>query len=93
MVNHLSKGFMILPEFGIYDPIAGKMELVDMSEEKQKRYDVCTPVEYKKDGKDETFFQKIGTGFPTKNDGISVSLNALPVNGKILLFVHKDKKD
>ena len=86
-------GYTILPEYDIHDPmLSGKCEVIRMSEEK-KRYDVCTPIEYKKDGKDTTFYQNIGTGFHIKDEGISVILNALPVNAKLILFVHKDKKE
>jgi len=50
---------------------------------------VVTPV--KRDGDDKTFWQKIGMAFENLDDGggtksISVRLNALPVNGEIVLF-------
>ena len=50
---------------------------------------VVTPV--KRDGDEKTFWQRIGMAFENfDNDGqrksISVRLNALPVNGEIVLF-------
>lgn len=40
---------------------------------------------------DKTFYSEIGSGWSVKNDGISIVLNSLPVDGKCVLFPRKDE--
>lgn len=55
-----------------------------------KRWDVKTP----KEGKDgKTFWTKCGAAFEGKGDSISIVLDALPVNGKLSLFIPKTKEE
>lgn len=90
-MNYKNKGFKILPEFEIYDPIIGKVEVIKMSE--KKTYDALSPVEYEdKDKKKQTFWQKLGKAFET-DKGILIKLNALPLGNTILLAEPKEKKD
>lgn len=51
------------------------------------RMDVLTPTE--KDGK--TYWTKIGAAWPAKDGAYSVNLNALPINGKMLIVVPKER--
>jgi hypothetical protein len=55
------------------------------------RLDVLTA----RDGSDgKTYFTKIGAVFPNKSgEGYSGTLDALPVNGKIILMVPKERDD
>ena len=48
-----------------------------------------------KDGpEDKSFFNRIGTAFPHKDgEGYTISLNALPVNDKIVLLTPKERLD
>lgn len=39
---------------------------------------------------DKTFYSEIGSGWAVKNDGISIVLNSLPVDGKCVIFPRKD---
>jgi len=52
------------------------------------RYQVFTS-RVTKDGK--TVFIKIGAAFTIKNDGLSVQLDALPINGEMVLFPPREK--
>lgn len=40
---------------------------------------------------DKTYWTEIGSGWLVKNDGISVQLNSLPVDGKMVLFLRRDE--
>ena len=51
---------------------------------------VVTPVEA--EGK-ETFWQQIGVGWNNKGGSISITLNALPINGRIVLFEPTEADD
>jgi len=57
-------------------------------------YRAATPVEYEADEGQKTRWTNIGVAFENKN-GITVLLDALPVNGKIYLseYVEYKKKD
>jgi hypothetical protein len=39
---------------------------------------------------DKTFYPEIGSGWNVVKDGISLQLNALPVDGKCVLFSRED---
>jgi len=55
------------------------------------RYNLSTPRE-SKDGK--TYWTKIGSAWPTKDgQGFSIVLDALPLNGKLLMSLPKDKSE
>lgn len=40
---------------------------------------------------DKQFYTEIGSGWSVAKDGISIQLNALPVDGRIVLFPRKDE--
>ncbi len=45
-----------------------------------------------KDGKEEkTFYTKIGAAWSVANDGVSIQLDALPVDGSMVLFPPKEE--
>lgn len=44
-----------------------------------------------KDGK--SYFTKVGAAFPTKGGGYSVVLDALPLDGKLLLLPPREQRD
>lgn len=53
--------------------------------------EVYTVTNYKdKQGNEKSFWQKVGTAFENKDGSLSVNLNALPVNGKLVI---QDKKE
>jgi len=59
---------------------------------KKTEYKVSTPVEYvKKDGKTETFWQNVGRAWGGEK-GISVVLNANPINGKLFISEMEKKE-
>jgi hypothetical protein len=39
---------------------------------------------------DKIYYTEIGSGWDVKNDGISVQLNSLPIDGKCVLFRRKE---
>ena len=39
---------------------------------------------------DKTYYTEIGSGWNVAKEGISIALNALPVDGKCVLFPRKD---
>jgi hypothetical protein len=54
-------------------------------------YRATTPTEYENAKGKQTLWTNIGSAFKSeKGDSITVLLNALPVNGKIVLIVPKD---
>jgi hypothetical protein len=42
---------------------------------------------------DKSFFNEIGAAWKNSKGGYSIRLNALPVNGEIVLLPPKEKKD
>lgn len=55
-------------------------------------YTAFTTREYKDGEKDKTFWLQIGSAFPHKNGkGLNVILDALPVNGRIVLLPPDEK--
>ncbi|MBK7469685.1 MAG: hypothetical protein IPI73_02625 [Betaproteobacteria bacterium] len=46
-----------------------------------------------REGNDKTFYTEIGSAWKVAKDGISVQLNALPLDGKIVLFPREDKDE
>lgn len=48
-------------------------------------YRVSTPKTYEQNGEEKVFWQNIGRGFHGAK-GISIELNALPMNGRMFLF-------
>jgi len=60
----------------------------------KKRYNVVTTRKFETEEGEKTQFISIGTAFShSKGGGISVILNALPVNGEIILFPPKPKDE
>lgn len=58
-----------------------------------KYYNVCTA---NKGSDDKTRFTKIGVAFPGKEDGkafMNIKLEALPLDGELVLFAPKEKED
>jgi len=43
-----------------------------------------------REGKDKTFYNQVGVGWAVKNDGISIQLDALPVDGKLVMFPFRE---
>ena len=41
---------------------------------------------------DKTFYHEIGAAWKTSNGGYSIKLHANPINGEIVLFPPKEKK-
>lgn len=39
---------------------------------------------------DKNFYTRVGAAWHVANDGISINLDALPTNGKLVLFPPKD---
>lgn len=44
-------------------------------------------------GEDKGFFSRIGAAWPNKAGGFNLKLDALPVNGEIVLLPRKAKED
>lgn len=58
------------------------------------RYEVKTTSEYEQNGEKKTRWTKIGVGFPLKNgEGFSILLDALPVNGKLVMMPPRERED
>ena len=58
-----------------------------------KYFNVCTPV---KGTDDKTRFPRIGVAFPGKENGkaiMNIKLDALPVNGELVLFAPSASDD
>jgi hypothetical protein len=45
----------------------------------------------RKGSDDKNYYTRIGSAWTVSNDGISIKLDALPVNGEIVLFPPKDE--
>jgi hypothetical protein len=41
--------------------------------------------------KSKTFYNQVGSGWAVKNNGISLQLDALPVDGRLVIFPVKEK--
>lgn len=53
---------------------------------------VClTPREYESGGQTKTAFTRCGVAFKTEAGNLSVMLDALPVNGKLVIMPDKDR--
>jgi hypothetical protein len=62
-----------------------------MTMEKQ-RYDALCPIERKDErGEAKTFWVKLGAAWENDKGAISILLDALPVNGKIVLMKPKER--
>lgn len=46
-----------------------------------------------REGSDKTFYTEVGSAWRVAKDGISIQLNALPVDGKLIMFPREDKED
>lgn len=55
------------------------------------RYDAMTVVEYGQEGKSR--WTKIGAAFVNENGSIGIQLDALPVNGKIILQIPLSREE
>ena len=42
------------------------------------------------EGSDKAFYTDVGAAWNVKSDGISIKLNALPLDGSLVLFPNKD---
>jgi hypothetical protein len=57
-------------------------------------YEVKTAVEYEAGGQKKTRWTKVGVAFPLKSgDGFSVVLDAVPVNGKLVIMPPMEKNE
>lgn len=55
-------------------------------------YEAFTAREYKDGNQTKTYWCKIGAAWPTKSgEGLTLRLDALPIDGQISLFVPKEK--
>jgi hypothetical protein len=83
------RGNRCLEEFGFKNPVStGEMKQMANEKNKNPDYDVVVGI---KTG-ENTFWQKIGAAWK-KEKGISIKLNALPLQDNIMLFVHKEKSE
>ena len=59
-----------------------------------ERLEAFTAVERQVNGETKTFWTKIGVAFPGRGGGAvySLTLDALPVNGKIVLMVPRERE-
>jgi hypothetical protein len=58
------------------------------------RYDAMTPIEKEDDrGEKKTYWTKLGAAWRNdENESISIFLDALPMNGKIVLMIPKPRE-
>ncbi|MFH1592748.1 MAG: hypothetical protein ABIB47_05270 [Candidatus Woesearchaeota archaeon] len=62
--------------------------------EAENRFDVLSPVEYSNGSEMKTLWQRVGNAFRTKDGtGMHIHLNALPLNGKLLIKQKKKKEE
>jgi len=45
-----------------------------------------------RDNNGKAFYTEVGSGWNVAKDGISIQLNALPVDGKLVLFPKKEEE-
>jgi len=66
-----------------------------MSEKGRFDYTISSPVKIPQGigNEDKTIWTNIGVAFKNKDGSISCNLNALPVNGKIVLFIPKPQEE
>jgi hypothetical protein len=58
-----------------------------------ERLEAFTAVEREVNGEKKTFWTKIGVAFPGRGNSVySLQLDALPVNGKIVLMVPRERE-
>lgn len=50
-------------------------------------------VSERREGQEKAFYTRIGSAWCVSNDGISVKMQALPVNGELVLFPPRDNDD
>jgi hypothetical protein len=55
------------------------------------RYKASTIIEYEHKGEKKTKFVNLGWGFVTKKGNIMFNLDALPVNGKLIIMKHEPR--
>lgn len=56
------------------------------------RYDVMSVVDYKtRDGESKSRWTRVGSAFENRDGSITVLLDALPVNGKVILQVPRER--
>lgn len=68
----------------------GKSQKEEKETGRQPDYRVVTPKK-KSDDSDEVFWTRIGSAWETDKGGISVSLNALPLGDRFMLFPNDDE--
>lgn len=58
-----------------------------------ERLEAFTAIEREVNGEKKTFWTKIGVAFPGRGNSVySLQLDALPVNGKIVLMVPRERE-
>ena len=62
-----------------------------MIDSKLPDYDVMISKQIEKDGKSKNFYTTIGAAWSVKKGGISISMDAVPTDGKIVLFPRTEK--
>ena len=78
------------------DAIPASNTLVVIAEElaqviQKKAYRVLCPVEYERDGEKRTRWTRLGVAVPNRK-GMSVLLNAQPLNGKVFIDLREDEE-
>jgi hypothetical protein len=56
-------------------------------------YTINSPVKIGNADDDKTIWVNLGVAFKNKDGSISCNLNGLPVNGKLVLFIPKEKEE
>ena len=60
----------------------------------KSRYDVLVADEYERDGQKQVNWIRVGVGFGhSDGDGIQITLKALPINGTLVVRLHKPKPE
>lgn len=62
-----------------------------MSNSKKPDFDVMISKEGSKDGEKKNFYTNIGAGWSVAKGGISIQFDALPTDGRVVLFPRTDK--
>jgi len=78
------------------DAIPVSNRLVVIAEElgqviQKKGYRVVCPIEYERDGEKRTRWIRLGVAVPNRK-GMSVLLNAQPLNGKVFIDLREDEE-
>jgi len=62
-----------------------------MSDSKKPDFDVVISKTSEKDGEKKNYYSNVGAAWSVAKGGISISLDSIPVDGKMVLFPRKEK--